>query len=139
MGSVKLEAALHLIDRSARYGSLFKGDEWQTGLSSASDQLSDRTTLERLTRNFEQHILEVINPNKPCTHLYGMKRIGMLLKMLEWPGFSPRVGDPAYLSKENRPNTRYMTIQPNEYRDRLVLPDAGAFCNLTGDAEPSDR
>jgi len=138
MGAVKLEATLYLTDRTKRYASLFDGDNWQTGISGSGQALSDRATLKQLTREFEKHVLGVLNPNKPCTHLYELKRIAMLLKMMEWPGYPPVSNGPLFLSRENRPNTRYMRIQPeNEYRDRPVLPDPSAFGCLTGDAEPS--
>lgn len=126
MGAVKLEARLHITDRPSRYSSLFERDGWQTGTNSTGESLSDRTTLERRTQAFENHVLEVLGLTTTCQHLYQVKRIGMLLKLLEWPGY------PA------DPNTRYMTIQPqNEYRNRPVLPDPCAFdpgpCDL---AEP---
>ncbi len=138
MGAVKLEAILHLTDRAKRYASLFDGDNWQTGICGPGQSLSDRAPLQRLTRKFEEHVLGLLNPNKPCRHLYEMKRIAMLLKMMEWPGYPPVPNSDLFLKDENRPNTRYMRIQPeNEYRNRPVLPDPSAFGCLTGDAEPS--
>jgi CRISPR-associated protein (TIGR03986 family) len=127
MGAVKLEATLHLTDRRRRYGSLFDGDHWQTGTAGPGESLSDRATLERLTHPFERHILETLGLHTRCQHLFEVKRIGMLLKMLEWPGYSPDPNNPCFLNARNRPNTRYMTIQPNEYRNRPVLPDPSAF------------
>jgi CRISPR-associated protein (TIGR03986 family) len=143
MGAVKLDATLHLTDRTRRYDSLFDGDKWQTG-AQPEQQLSDRPTLTQLAQAFEQHILGELNPQPTCTHLFGLKRIGMLLKMLEWPGFPP---DPT-LNAHNRvrpngyPNTRYMVIRlpnnQNEYRNRPVLPDPSRFGQLTGDAVPGN-
>jgi len=134
MGAVKLEATLYLTDRPARYGSLFDGDNWQTG-TSTRESLSDRAILEHRTREFEQHVLEVLGLNTRCQHLHQVKRIGMLLKLMEWPGYPADPNGGRFLTAQNRPNTRYMTIQPrNEYRDRPVLPDPCAFdpsiCNL---------
>jgi len=138
MGAVKMEATLYLTDRARRYTSLFDGDNWQTGISGPGQLLSDRATLEQLTRKFEENVLGLLNPNKPCTHLYELKRIAMLLKMMEWPGYPPVPDDLPFSACENCPNTRYMRIQPeNEYRDRRVLPDPSAFGRLTGDAGPS--
>lgn len=148
MGAVKLDATLHLIDRVTRYGSLFDGDKWQTG-AQAEQQLSDRATLQQCAQAFEQDILRKLNPHPPCIHLSGLKRIGMLLKMLEWPGFPPKLDLDAnnrVLTNPTRPNTRYMVVQlpnvpnnqRNEYRDRPVLPDPSAFGPLTGDAVPGD-
>jgi len=127
MGAVKLEATLYLTDRPTRYGSLFEGDEWQTGASPAGDSLSDRATLHKRTRAFEQHILGAIGLDASCQHLSEVKRIGMLLKLMEWPGYPADPNGAPFLAAQNRPNTRYMTIQPNEYRDRPVLPDPCAF------------
>lgn len=139
MGAVKLEATLHLTNRPRRYSSLFDGDNWQMGMTGLGESLSDRATLERLTHAFEQHILDALGLNTQCHHLYEVKRIGMLLKMMEWPGYPADPNGDRFLASQNRPNTRYMTIQPtNEYRDRPVLPDPCAFdpdiCNL---AEPT--
>jgi hypothetical protein len=147
MGVVKLDATLYLTARATRYGSLFDGDNWQTGVSVTGKQLSDRNTLEELTREFEEHILSMLHPGRPCTHLSGLKRIGMLLKLLEWPGFPPQLPptpDNRFLQSQSRPNTRYMSVQlpgvpsnqRNEYRDRPVLPDPSAFGILAGDVEP---
>lgn len=155
MGAVKLEATLHLTDRPTRYGSLFDGDNWQKGATGNSELLSNRAVLEGLVNAFEQHILELLKLNTSHRHLFELKRIGMLLKLMEWPGFRavlPVSGQPAPNNRviaENgtqRPNTRYMMIElpgvsgsgRNEYRDRPVLPDPCAFdpsiCKL---AEPS--
>jgi len=128
MGAVKLEATLYLTDRQTRYSSLFDGDNWQMGITGPGESLSDRVTLERRTKDFEQHILGILGLNAKCRHLFKVKRIGMLLKMMEWPGYPADPNGDCYLSNLRRPNTRYMTIQPtNEYRDRPVLPDPSAF------------
>ena len=128
MGAVKLEATLYLTDRQTRYSSLFDGDNWQMGITGPGESLSDRVTLERRTKDFEQHILGILGLNAKCRHLFKVKRIGMLLKMMEWPGYPADPNGGCYLSNLRRPNTRYMTIQPtNEYRDRPVLPDPSAF------------
>jgi len=138
MGAVKLEATLCLTDRSRRYASLLEGDNWQTGTSGTAVSLSDRATLERRTRAFEERILEVLGLNGTCAHLSELRRIAMLLKMMEWPGFRADLNGNCFLTAQNRPNTRYMTIQPNnEYRERPVLPDACAFDPTIGSlAEP---
>ena len=140
MGAVKLDATLHLIDCPSRYGALFNGDncdDWQTG-TAEGQQLSDRATLKSLTQAFERHILNELQPSPTCNHLSDLKRIGMLLKMMECPGFPPDPAGNRYLAGNHRPNTRYMSIHPtNEYRDRPVLPDPSAFGNLTGKQVPT--
>jgi hypothetical protein len=124
MGAVQLDATLHLTDRVTRYGSLFDGDDWQTGATGASEKLSDRAVLERCTQTFERHILDALKPDKPCTHLFDLKRIGMLLKMLEWEG---------------RSQSEVSTLGLDEFRQRKVLPDpsASVFGTLTGYAVPT--
>lgn len=124
MGAVELHARLHLINRSLRYEKLFNdsSDNWQLG-----ENLAAPNVLTRLTHDFEEHLLQELNPYPACKRLADMQRIAMLLKLLEWPGYRTKEGD-LYLEDEGRPNTRYMTIQPrNEYRDRPVLPDSTLF------------
>jgi len=134
MGAVKLEAVLHLIDRNTRYASLFEQDNWQLGTS--LHFLSERQTMEKLARKFEEHVISCLNLERKVKHLYEVKRIAMLLKMMEWPGLPPVFNGPLFLRRENTPNTRYMKIRPNEYHNRPVLPDPSAFGPLAGDAEP---
>jgi CRISPR-associated protein (TIGR03986 family) len=124
MGAVKLDATLHLTNRNVRYSCLFDGDEWQTGVTDAGEKLSDRAVLERLTQRFELHVLDALKPNKPCAHLSDLKRIGMLLKMMEWPGLS---------------QSDVATLALPEFRQRKVLPDPSAslFGGLSGDAVPT--
>jgi CRISPR-associated protein (TIGR03986 family) len=138
MGAVKLDATLHLTNRPTRYGSLFNGDNYQTGAIGNGESLSNRVTLERRIQAFEQHILDALKLNTTCQHLFQLKRIAMLLKMMEWPGFRADLDGNCFLTAQNRPNARYMTIQPNnEYRERPVLPDACAFDPTIGSlAEP---
>jgi CRISPR-associated protein (TIGR03986 family) len=125
MGAVELHARLHLINRSLRYEKLFNdsSDNWQLG-----EDLAAPDVLTRLTHNFEEHLLQELNPYPACKRLADMQRIAMLLKLLEWPGYLAEKEGDLYLEAEARPNTRYMTIQPvNEYRDRPVLPDPTLF------------
>ncbi len=138
MGAVKLDAKLYLTNRTERYGTLFDGDNWQTGVTGDGEPLSDRAKLEARTRAFEQHILKALGLHMKCQHLFEVKRIGMLLKLMEWPGYPADPKDGRFLTAQNRPNTRYMTIQPeNEYRYRPVLPDPCAFdSSLSSLAEP---
>ncbi len=150
LGTVELHAHLHIIDRPLRYDTLFNssGDNWQLGEPAVSENSSKSTrstaevgeaskgedlaipeVLARLTRPFEEHLLHELNPEPPCVRLADMLRIAMLLKLLEWPGYRAEEGGTTYLANQQpaRPNTRYMKIQPNEYRDRLVLPDPTQF------------
>ena len=120
LGAVKLDATLHLSDRSARYKTLFDAEgEWQTA--------ETESDIAPFVQAFEEHLLETLKPERACPRLANLDRIWTLLKILEWPGMEPVEGGKLYLEEEDRPNTRYMTIKPNEYRDRRVLPDVFGF------------
>ncbi|MGH9850254.1 MAG: TIGR03986 family type III CRISPR-associated RAMP protein [Blastocatellia bacterium] len=138
MGAVKLNATLHLTDRTERYQTLFDGPRWATG-TRTGEQLAERTPLVKAaTDAFESAVLDALKPFKQgqqAARLADLKRVAMLLKIMEWPGFRPQYARPAE-GELGGPNTRYMTIQPNEYRDRPVLPDAAAFGKLTGEVVP---
>ncbi|MBZ5554042.1 MAG: TIGR03986 family CRISPR-associated RAMP protein [Acidobacteriia bacterium] len=147
MGAVDLEATLHLTDRPTRYSSLIDGDNWQTGEAASGESLSNIDTLKSRTKKFEEHIIAELQPlTRPCGHLRDLKRIGMLLKIMEWLGYSPvpPSGNLLQIEAARDHNTRYMTIElpgvqsrdKNEYKNRPVLPDPSAFGTLTGDAEP---
>lgn len=134
MGAVQLESTLYIVDPSKRYSALFEGEGWQTGLFGAPRPLSHRQTLEELTAHFERHILESLGLGGRCRHLYELKRVAMLLKMMEWPGYPAVPGGERFLAKEGRPNTRYMRV--DEFKGRPVLPDPSAFGRLCGNVEP---
>jgi len=158
MGAIKLEAKLHLIERQSRYKSLFNKDnsqdaQWQTGeRQSEGMPLSDEEIRRCYTSQFESHVLRELKLENHCQNLSQVKRIGILLKMMEWPGYKPEPpteNTPAHSQNRRlpgKPNTRYMLInlssnlQPserNEYRERPVLPDPMAFDDrLTQLAEP---
>lgn len=136
MGAVKLEATLYLTDRHKRYSALCNGSAWETGISEPK-RLSERAALQQLVQPFEQHVLRELGLENKCKHLYEVKRVAMLLKMMEFPGYPSQEEGRRYLDKEKRPNTRYMRIEPeNEYRNRPVLPDPSAFGRLLGEHEP---
>lgn len=137
MGAVKLEAALYRTDRAKRYSALFDGDGWQEGLCGDPKHLDDSETLIQLTCCFEEYVLGDLDLSGRCKHLSELERIAMLLKIMEWPGYPAASGEALFLRNENRPNTRYMTIQPNEYTNRPVLPDPSAFGSLNGNTRPS--
>jgi CRISPR-associated protein (TIGR03986 family) len=131
MGAVKLEATLHLTKRDLRYRSLFDGAGWQTG-SRAGDgeELKVRGNLEAYVSKFERKILGSLEPlEEPCQHLSDLKRIGMLLKMMEW--------------NESPPAGRSRTPGLEEFKQRRVLPDpshedfaSASLGSLTGYVEP---
>jgi CRISPR/Cas system CSM-associated protein Csm3 (group 7 of RAMP superfamily) len=138
MGAVKLDAQLCITDRTKRYASLFSGDSWETGISCSGLPLSSNEIIDGYMGQFEKHVLKVVGrkTKQSSSSLKEFKRIGMLLKMMEWPGYPAVSGGPLFLEvRENRPNTRYMKIEPNEYKERPVLPTSAAFGSLTSDIE----
>jgi CRISPR-associated protein (TIGR03986 family) len=131
MGSVKIEAVLHLSDRKGRYETLFDASGW-------SEPVRNDLTWEDAVAAFEKDVLKQIGPNPAVSRLAEMKRIGMLLRLMEWPGIPARAAAHGVDNDHNnrhepgKPNTRYMLIElpgvknaqaKNEYRNRAVLPD----------------
>ncbi len=151
MGAAQLAATLHLTTRAKRYEKLFnESGAWHTGERNAAVSLSKREQLQKLIQPFEQKLLNELKPDRDCKHFFELRRIGMLMKMLEWPGFRPvslesNGGLTITEDGKRRPNTRYMTIRrpvggnqfENEYKQRPVLPDPSAFGELTGEAVPT--
>jgi hypothetical protein len=110
MGAVKIKPTLHLSNRPNRYSKLFSQAGWEKAETASTDHIS-----ARYINTFENYILERIGESDhPSTgkakSLTELPRIQMLLAMLQW-------SDPPSSDK-----TRCMTIEPNEYRERPVLP-----------------
>lgn len=105
MGAVKIAPTLYLSDRHLRYTGLFENDKWADGVRQETDR-------EQFTRAFETVMLAKMDAadKGSATAFREVARIQMLLKMLEFPG-------------PDRDWTRYMTIEPNEFKERPVLPD----------------
>jgi CRISPR-associated protein (TIGR03986 family) len=147
MGSVKLSAMLFFTERKARYEKLFDGNDWQTGVRKTNGKPVPES-LEEYRTKFEKEVLTKLQLHSKYEHLYDLKRIAMLLKLMEWPGYPavlPARPDNRMVTDQDgttRPNTRYMTIRfedesiatedRNEYRHRPVLPDPEAFGGLLG-------
>lgn len=112
MGAVKVKIdELLLGDRTQRYNTLFNhNNKWESGETSNTDSERDKCI-----QAFEDYVLRHIHENdhpKGCkaTSLNGLPRIKMLLAMLQRDGL------------QNSQDAEYMTIEPNEYKDRRVLP-----------------
>ncbi len=96
MGVLKLETTLHLSNRQARYEDLFV--EW--------DETSSETQLDSYIGQFEHYICREIGHKDAYAEIPRIKELLTLLTVHTPAG-----------------NTfQYMTIQPNEYKDRPVLP-----------------
>lgn len=147
MGSVQLDATLHLTDRTGdhtgRYCALFTetGDSgecrWHDATCRATEE--DRADFrdafeEDLRKQLDEEGWWTGGPGAP---LREQPRIQDLLTLMRWPGVpskEPTDRDPKrYLRDEQRPNTRYMQIEldkhggENEYEERPVLPPPATF------------
>lgn len=110
MGVVMLEATLHLNQRKKRYESLFDKTGWATGYAESGLKLSERSAeIKAFTDAFETRIRQELKVEERCTRLAELKRIAMLLKMMEWEDFPPA----------NRARTQML----EEFKQRYVLPD----------------
>lgn len=112
MGAVKIEHELLLNNRQERYSQLFNNTQWLTG---EENQIDTESKSEACIKAFENFITDNIHPDDHpegynATKLDEIPRIQMLLLMLRCDNF-PSVD-----------KTRYMTIEPNEYKERPVLP-----------------
>ena len=97
MGVVKLTPTLHLIDRKARYTQLFDGDGWATA--------ERQEAADEYIKAFEEYIVKQLGIKQDFR---GIERIRELCVMLT--------------PQERRTAFEYMTIAPNEYKERPVLP-----------------
>ena len=114
MGAIKINYELYLSDRTSRYSNLFDNNQWNISESQANLQQE-----KDFVQEFEKFMLDektgISDKDHPdgrkATCLPEVPRIEMLLAMLRCDDCTP-----------NLENMRYMTIDPNEYKDRRVLP-----------------
>lgn len=119
MGAVKLNATLHLSKREDRYGSLFAGNNWQTG-ELPLERLSARTVLESRAKTFEKRVLNAVGLDEG-KRLCEVPRIEQLLLMMQWPGPNPH-------------EVKYMDLE--RFKERPVLPDPTWFKEGMSDVAP---
>ena len=100
MGAVSLYADLMLISYSARYASLIGDNKFVTGETPQA--------CEGFIEKFEAYALNALG--LPFKALAEVSRITNLMHMLAWPGIASKL------------EAEYMTIEPNQYKDRPVLP-----------------
>lgn len=119
LGAVKISPTLCLSDRKARYTQLFVGSDWQCGER-------QEHYMQQFVRAFEAFVLNRMDTKERglAQSLRDVERIKMLLKIMEWPG-------------PVRSLTEYMTIEPNEYTERPVLPDPEHINKPTGGGRSS--
>lgn len=89
MGAVKLEAELRLTNRRERYTRLLdiNHNHWESGSGRPQD-LSDPAVRDALVEPFEDRILNDLGV-KDCASLAHLRRLGALLKLMDWPGPDP--------------------------------------------------
>lgn len=112
MGAVKAKIdEFCLSDRTQRYHRLFTdNNQWEY-----AEKINTASEREECIKAFEGYVLENIHENdhpegRKATSLDELPRIKMLLVMLQCEGL------------QNSRDAEYMTIEPNEYKDRRVLP-----------------
>ena len=119
-GSVSLDAALHLIDRRARYATLLEGDAW------AAAEVGADGAAQTARAAFQTALLGDKRLNRDgATRIEELPRIREMLTMLAWPGTDGRQKD-------------YMPLK--SFRGRPVLPapaDVGREGLLPGQLEPT--
>ena len=151
LGSVQLDARLHLTDRTGghtgRYRALFTETDdsgecrWHDATRRATEE--DRADFREA---FEEDLRGQLDGEGWWTGgsqapLRKQCRIQDLLTLMRWPGFpaeKPTRHDPKrYLRDEHRPNTRYMQIEleehggEDEFDERPVLPPPATFDGRT--------
>ena len=131
MGAIKITSALRLIDRTARYSTLFDDQGWHVGLQSEQETAQ---TAQDAVAQFERSVLAKIG-RKELRHLTEENRIQQLLAMLSWPGPNPQ--QTRYLEIEH-PNPHVRRGKENEYRDRPVLPSPLTVLGIQG-SETADH
>lgn len=118
LGAVKIESDLKLIDREARYTTLFDADNWAEGIK---DEKTTTDVRQRAVPAFERFVLAQLN-QPSARRLDELERIRQLLAMLSWPG--PNKEQTRYLEIE-RQDPQAKRGKRNEYKhpeDRPVLP-----------------
>lgn len=120
MGVVKLEAKLIRLDRRRRYRSLFTRDgrDWESGQVETLD-LADAAVRDRLVKPFEDYLLSELGMGPECDGPARLRRIGALLKLMEWPGPDPETVKAWEVKKEDKKSW-------DVWKDRRVLPPPSA-------------
>jgi cold shock CspA family protein len=112
MGSVRVSANLHLVDRPARYSKLFGSNNWHEGMR--EDEARRRDAIAA----FQRFVLEQLG-RKEARQIDELERIRALLHILSWPG--PGRALTRYMEIE-RPDPSAKRGKRNEYKGRPVLP-----------------
>ena len=112
MGVVKLTPTLYLIDRQTRYRSLFNGDGWEQGVKEEATDF--------YVKAFYAHVKQTLDFD-----FLNHERVKELLVMLQARAYD-----------ENK--FGYMKIEPNEFKDRPVLPRPSEVVEELAAAQPQN-
>jgi len=116
LGSVKITPELFISDRKKRYSSLFENEKW-----SLSENKNSEVEIDNRINLFQKYILGKIGAEKEnASSLWETSRLKKLKLLLD-----VEIGKK--LEKEGK--IRYMSIEPNEFKDRRVLPTPEKLIN----------
>ena len=87
-----------------RYKQLFNNDGWETGTA--------ETPVASFIKAFMDEMKTLLGLNGES--FGNVEHIQMLLHMMDWAASD---------SRQNNPEYRYMTIEPNQFKEHPVLPD----------------
>lgn len=118
MGSVRITPTLVVSDRAQRYAALFAGDGWQ---------LAEAVTMpDKFLQAFESYVLGKLTAGDKgsAVTLAEVDRIRQLLCLLKQDAVGGK-------------QASYMTIEPNEYKTRPVLPTPEGVLGLAPKVTPT--
>ena len=114
LGSVKIRPALFVSDRQKRYSALFDNNEW-----ALSEVQKGNEDILNIMISFEKYIFDKIQKDdkKDASRLWDTPRLKQLKLLLD-------VEKGKQLEKKGK--IQYMSIEPNQFKDRKVLPKPDA-------------
>jgi CRISPR-associated protein (TIGR03986 family) len=129
MGAVKIAYALELDDREQRYRRLFTADNnaWSEPRRSDDPEVVRQQALV----SFHAYVLEHSGEHSLDGAIDGTLRIQMMLVLLSWPGPLPVEQFSRYMEIERRQEP-HIGNDPNEYKDRPVLPTPLQVAEMSG-------
>lgn len=108
LGSVKIKPELSISDRKKRYSSLFENKAW-----TLSEIKKSEAEIDNLINSFQKYILgEIGEESENAPSLWETSRLKKLKLLLD-----VEIGK----KLEQESKIRYMSIEPNEFKDRKVL------------------
>ncbi len=110
LGSVKITSMLFVSDRKKRYSTLFENNAW-----ALSEVQKGNEDIDNIMISFEKYILDKIQKDdkNDAIRLWDTPRLKQLKLLLD-------VEKGKKLEKQGK--IQYMSIEPNQFKDRKVLP-----------------